>query len=109
MPQCEGAAQMSKPPRKIVIEILSNDDTPNGPVLALLEACRWLKCGYGNSTAQNDTTEITMRTKYGERVDLQHCAVCEQIQPVVVDICFGCVKREAMQAMGYADVIVDHS
>lgn len=81
-----------KKPRKITLEIITNDDTNAGPILALLEACRWLHNGYGNSVSENDTTEITMRNpKPGPSIDLTTCDKCGNVKPINDPGCFGCL------------------
>ena len=87
-------------PRKITIEILTNDQTNNDPILALLEACRWLSLSYGNSTSENNTTEIVMHvSKHGPRVDVQTCRVCGKYQPLTPIVCFGCISKMVRAAL----------
>lgn len=78
--------------RKITLEILTNDESNAGPILALLEACRWLHNGYGNSASANDTTAFTMcNPKPGPRVALATCDKCGKVKPAGDVGCFGCL------------------
>lgn len=100
------------PPKRINIEILTNEESNRDAILALLEACRWLSLNFGKSVATNDTTEIVMRAKPGDRVDVQTCSVCGKYQPLVPIVCFGCIAREVRQAYGLeapADCPIDMS
>ena len=81
-------------PRKVTVEIVSSGN-PQDVIAGLLEACRWVHNGYGNSYTDNDTTTVTMRVNTAfERQALTTCDKCGKVKPADDTGCFGCLVTE---------------